>query len=76
MNFTPWLGQGDLNAVQVFSGLVAEAERCNQLNRWERGQLVRELSESLPDGWPTMMDREARFAVAKALGMLLPDEDV
>lgn len=61
------LGNGDVNAVQVFSGLVAEAEQRDQFTRLERGQLVRELSGGLPDGWPALMDRKARFAVAKAL---------
>jgi hypothetical protein len=63
------LGEGDINAVQVFSGLVAEAERSHQVTRLVRGQLVRELSESLPAGWPAVMDRESRFAVAKAIAM-------
>ncbi len=39
------LGEDDVNAVQVFSGLVAEAERSHQLTRLVRGQLVRELSQ-------------------------------
>lgn len=62
------LGGEDLNAVQVFSGLVAEAERSRRVPRLVRGQLVRELSESLPDGWPTVMDDDARLEVAIALG--------
>jgi hypothetical protein len=45
---------GDVNAVHVFSGLVAEAERSHQLTRLVRGQLVRELSECLPNGWPAV----------------------
>jgi hypothetical protein len=62
------LGEDDVNAVQVFSGLVAEAERSpKQLTRLVRGQLVRELSEALPDGWPSVMDDESRFTVAEAL---------
>jgi hypothetical protein len=63
------LGPDDIAAVQLFSGLVAEAERSHQLTRLVRGQLVRELSENLPDGWPAVMDEEARFAVAEALGL-------
>jgi hypothetical protein len=63
------LGEDDVNAVQVFSGLVAEAERSKQLTRLVRGQLVRELSESLPNGWPGVMDDANRFKVAKALGL-------
>jgi hypothetical protein len=62
------LGEGSLNAVQVFSGLVAEAERSHQITRLVRAQLVRELSESLPNGWPAVMDDESRFTVAMALG--------
>ncbi len=61
------LGEDDVNAVQVFSGLVAEAERSHQLTRLVRGQLVRELWELLPDGWPAVMDDANRFQVAHAL---------
>ncbi|ATB35943.1 NUDIX hydrolase [Cystobacter fuscus] len=62
------LGKDDLNAVQVFSGLVAEAERNHQLTRLVRGQFVRELYEALPEGWPAEMDDAIRFKIAKALG--------
>ena len=62
------LGGDDVNAVQVFSGLVAEAERSNRLTRLVRSQLVRELWESLPNGWPAVLDDEARMEVAIALG--------
>ncbi len=62
------LGEEDVNAVQVFSGLVAEAERFHQVTRLVRGQLVRELSEVLPDGWPAVLDDANRFKVAMALG--------
>ncbi|SEN18265.1 hypothetical protein SAMN05444354_1334 [Stigmatella aurantiaca] len=58
----------DVAGVQVFKGLVEEAERNRRLTRLVRGQLVRELSESLPDGWPAVMDDANRFKVAKALG--------
>ncbi|MBN1209061.1 MAG: NUDIX hydrolase [Myxococcaceae bacterium] len=61
------LGKDDLNAVQVFSGLVAEAERSHQLTRLARGQLVRELFEGLPNGWPAVLDDTNRFEVAHAL---------
>jgi hypothetical protein len=54
------LGSDALNAVQVFKGLVEEAERNHQLTRLVRGQLVRELSERFPDGWPAALDDEAR----------------
>jgi hypothetical protein len=64
------LGEDGVNAVQVFSGLVAEAERSpRKLTRLVRGQLVRELSESLPGGWPVVMNDETRFAIATALGL-------
>jgi hypothetical protein len=62
------LGKGDIAGVQVFSGLVAEAERSNQVTRLVRGQLVRELSECLPNGWPVVLDRETRFPIAQAMG--------
>ena len=61
------LGENDVNAVQVFSGLVAEAERSHQLTRLVRGQLVRELSQALPAGWPAVLDDVNRFEVALAL---------
>jgi hypothetical protein len=63
------LGEDDLAAVQVFSGLVAEAERSHRVTRLVRGQFVRELSQSLPEGWPAEMDDTTRFKVAKALGL-------
>ncbi|WPB82851.1 NUDIX hydrolase [Archangium violaceum] len=62
------LGKDDVAAVQVFSGLLAEAERCKQVTRLVRDVLVRELAESLPEGWPTVMDDANRFKVAEALG--------
>lgn len=62
------LGEEDVNAVQVFSGLVAEAERNRQLTRLVRGQFVRELYETYPNGWPVVMDDEARFAIAMTMG--------
>jgi len=61
------LGPDDVAGVQVFSGLVAEAERSKKLTRLVRGQLVRELSQHLPDGWPAVMDDENRFKAARAL---------
>jgi hypothetical protein len=42
------LGGDAGNAAQVFSGLVAEAERSHQLTRLVRSPLVRELWEFLP----------------------------
>jgi len=62
------LGPDDVAGVQVFSGLVAEAERNKQVTRLVRGQLVRELCTRLPNGWPAMLDDANRFDVAHALG--------
>ncbi len=61
------LGPDDVAAVQVFSGLVAEAERNRKVTRLVRGQLVRELAEALPNGWPAALDDANRFKVAVAL---------
>ncbi|KFA89684.1 hypothetical protein [Archangium violaceum] len=61
------LGKDDIAAVQVFSGLVAEAERSRRVTRLVRAQLVRELSEGLPNGWPAVLNDANRFQVAKAL---------
>ena len=61
------LGSGDIAAVQVFSGLVAEAERSQKVTRLVRGQFVRELLECLPDGWPAELDGANQFRIAKAL---------
>jgi hypothetical protein len=63
------LGEEDVNAVQVFSGLVAEAERGHQVTRLVRAQLVRELAQHLSNGWPAVLDDANRFKVAKALGL-------
>ncbi len=62
------LGPDDVAGVQVLSGLLAEAERHKQVTRFVRDVLVRMLSQSLPDGWPAVMDDANRFKVAKALG--------
>ncbi|RKG67369.1 NUDIX hydrolase [Corallococcus sp. CA054B] len=62
------LGPDDVAGVQVFKGLVAEAERNKRLTRLVRGQLVRELYERLPSGWPVALEGEARTEVAIALG--------
>ncbi|MFY0562660.1 NUDIX hydrolase [Archangium lansingense] len=62
------LGKDDVAAVQVLSGLLAEAEQRKQVTRFVRDVLVRMLSQSLPDGWPVVLDDANRFKVAKALG--------
>ncbi|QSQ11789.1 NUDIX hydrolase [Myxococcus landrumensis] len=61
------LGPDDIAGVQVFSGLVAEAERSHRLTRLVRAQLVRELHSYLPDGWPTELVGDDRFKVARSL---------
>jgi hypothetical protein len=63
------LGPDDVAGVQVFSVLVAEAERNHQVTRLVRGQLVRELCACLPNGWPAALDDANRFKIAKALGL-------
>ena len=62
------LGKDDIAGVQVLSGLLAEAEQRQQVTRFVRGVLVRMLCQSLPDGWPAVLDDANRFKVAKALG--------
>jgi hypothetical protein len=59
----------DVAGVQVLNGLLAEAEQRKQVTRLVRDVLVRQLSQSLPDGWPTVMDDANRFKVAKTLGL-------
>ncbi|MFE8601616.1 NUDIX hydrolase [Archangium violaceum] len=61
------LGPDDIAGVQVFSGLVAEAERSRRVTRLIRGQLVRELAEALRNGWPIVLDDANRLKVAVAL---------
>lgn len=63
------LGPDDVAGAQVFSGLMAEAERNHRVTRLVRGQLVRELCACLPNGWPAVLDDTNRFKVAKALGL-------
>ncbi|AKF79393.1 hypothetical protein MFUL124B02_03215 [Myxococcus fulvus 124B02] len=62
------LGRDDVAGVQVMSALLAEAEHRKQVTRFVRDVLVRELSETFPQGWPVVMDEESRFQVAKVLG--------
>ena len=52
----------------MLSGLLAEAERRGQVTRFERDVFVRMFSESVPNGWPAVLDDANRFAVAEALG--------
>src|SRR3712207_1575110 len=62
------LGEDDVAGVQLLSGLHAEAEHRKQVTRFVRDMLVRELAESLPEGWPAVLDDANRFKVVKALG--------
>jgi hypothetical protein len=62
------LGKDDVAAVQVLSGLLAEAEQRQQVTRFVRDVLVRELSESFPNGWPAVLDDANRGEIAMALG--------
>ncbi len=62
------LGKDDVAGVQVLSGLRFEAEQRKQLTRFERDVFVRMFTESVPNGWPAVLDRPNRFAVAEALG--------
>jgi hypothetical protein len=62
------LGEDDVVGVQVLSELLAEAEQRKQVTRFVRDVFVRLLAQSLPDGWPAVMDDANRFKVAKALG--------
>jgi hypothetical protein len=61
------LGPDDVAGVQVLSELLAEAEQRKQVTRCVRDVLVRELSERLPNGWPAVLDGDARFEIALAL---------
>jgi hypothetical protein len=62
------LGKDDVAGVQVLRGLLAEAERRKQVTRFVRDVFVRLWFQSVPDGWPTVLDDANRFKVAKALG--------
>jgi hypothetical protein len=61
------LGEDDVAAVQVLSGLLAEAQQRKQVTRFVRDVLVRELSEGFPEGWPAVLDDANRFEAAQAL---------
>ncbi|HEX5747290.1 MAG TPA: NUDIX hydrolase [Archangium sp.] len=62
------LGKDDVAGVQVLNGLLAEAERRKQLTRFVRDVFTRLWSQSVPDGWPSVLDDANRFKVAEALG--------
>ncbi|NNB86623.1 NUDIX hydrolase [Corallococcus exiguus] len=70
------LGKDDVAGVQLLSGLLAEAEQRKQVTRFVRDALARLLSQSLPNGWPAVVDDATRFQIAKALGswsVYIPD---
>lgn len=62
------LGQDDVAGVQVLRGLLAEAERRDQVTRFVRDIFVRLWNQSVPEGWPAVMDDDNLFKVAEALG--------
>ncbi|MET0405153.1 MAG: NUDIX hydrolase [Cystobacter sp.] len=62
------LGPDDLAGVQVLTGLLAEAERRKQVTRFVRDVFTRLWSQSVPDGWPTVLDDAHRFKVGEAVG--------
>ncbi|RKG85399.1 NUDIX hydrolase [Corallococcus sp. CA049B] len=62
------LGPDDVAGVQILSALLYEAEQHKQVTRFVRDVLARMLTQSLPGGWPSVLDDANRFAVAKALG--------
>jgi hypothetical protein len=60
---------GDINAVQVFTALLAEAEEKGDMaiRRFIRDIFARHLTRALPDGWPAVLDDDSRFAIADAV---------
>jgi hypothetical protein len=62
------LGKDDVAGVQALRGLLAEAERRKQVTRFVRDIFVRLWTQSVPEGWPAVMDDDNRFKVAEALG--------
>ncbi|MBN8227823.1 NUDIX hydrolase [Corallococcus macrosporus] len=70
------LGKDDIAGVQILNELFAEAEQRRQVTRFVRDVLARLLSQSLPNGWPAVVDDVTRFQIAKALGswsVYIPD---
>ena len=67
------LGSGDVAAAQIRSILVAEALRTGTVPRVVRDLFVRELRQSLPDGWKHPLDGAARSGVAGALATWLAE---
>lgn len=50
-------------------GCSPRREQRKRLTRFDRDVLVRELNQSIPNGWPAVLDDANRFAVAQALGL-------
>ncbi|CAM3883687.1 NUDIX hydrolase [Corallococcus sp. ZKHCc1 1396] len=67
------LGRDDVAGVQVLTGLLAEAEQHKRVTRFVRDLLVRQLSESFPDGWPSVLNDSNRFELAKTMGCWTAD---
>ncbi len=63
----------DIAGVQVLSGLRAEAERRNQVTRFVRDVFVRKFAQSVPNGWPAVLEDPHRFPVARALAAWISD---
>jgi hypothetical protein len=61
------LGPNDVNAIQVVSTLLAEAESTGKVGHFARDLLARQLAEALPNGWPSKLDEPTRFALSVAL---------
>jgi hypothetical protein len=65
MRLAEELGKDDVATIQLFGGLLAEAEQRKQVTRLIRDVLARELAGDFPDGWPTVMDESTRFKLIK-----------
>lgn len=61
------IGPDDIAAAQIRSMLVEEAVRTRAVPRVLRDLFVRELRQSLPQGWKHPVDEEARFEITGAL---------
>jgi hypothetical protein len=61
------LGPDDVAGAQIQSILVEEAVRTGTVTRALRDLFVRELRESLPQGWKFPLDEDSRSRVAGAL---------
>lgn len=61
------LGKEDINAVQIVSGLLSEAEQTKKVSRFIRDMFVRHFYEYLPNGWPDIIDDKSRFDISGAL---------